>query len=246
MSALEYELEYETEGEWEAELEGEEFLRAARRVARRVSPQVLRRVGGVAARSALSAGLGPLGGPASPAIAAGLGALGLRELEGELEEEFEAEEFVNPLRRVYRDALMEHLGHAAAEAESEAEAEAFIGALIPIAARLLPRVAPAVMRAAPGLIRGASGVARTLRANPATRPLVRAVPTIVRRTVADIARQAGGGRAVTPQRAVQTLARQTHRVLSSPHQCSRALQRNAVADRRYHRAARAQPNRVAV
>ncbi len=248
MSALEYELEYETEGEWEAELEGEEFLRAAGRLARGVSPQVLRRVGGAAARSALSAGLGPLGGPAGSAIMGGLGAVGLRELEGEFEfeEEFEAEEFVNPLRRVYPDALLEHLGHAAAEAESEAEAEAFIGALLPIAARLLPRVAPAVMRAAPGLIRGLSGVTRTLRANPATRPLVRAVPTIVRRTVADMGRQASAGRSVTPQRAVQTLARQTNQVLSSPQQCSRALRRNATADRRYHRAARAQPHRVAV
>jgi hypothetical protein len=231
MSVLEHELEYETEGEWEAELEGEEFVRAADSLPRCAPPQLLRRVGGAAARSALSAGLGPPGG-----------GLGLREFE----EELEAEEFVNPLRRVYPDALMEHLGHAAAEAESEAEAEAFLGALIPIAARLLPRVAPVVMRAAPGLIRGISGVARTLRADPATRPLVRAVPTIVRRTVADIGRQSARGQAVTPRRAVQTLARQTSRVLSSQAQCAHALRRSAVADRRYHRAARAQPNRVAV
>jgi len=244
MSALEYELEYETEGEWEAEYEGEEFLGAARRLARRVSPQLLRRVGSAAARSALSSGLRTLGGgPAGSAIAAGLGAFGL---EGELEGELEFEEFVNPLRRIYPDALMEHFGHAAAEAESEAEAEAFIGALIPIAARLLPHVAAAVMRSAPGLIRGVSGVTRTLRRNPATRPLVRAMPTIVRQTVADIGRQSAGGQVVSPQAAVQTLARQTRRVLSNPQQCANALRRNAVADHRYHQAARAHPHRVAV
>jgi hypothetical protein len=238
MSALDYELEYETEGEWEAEFEGEEFVQPAGGQSRSVAPQ-LRSVGATAARSALCAGLGLPGGMDG---SAGLGSFALSELEGELE----AEEFVNPLRRVYPDALMEHFGHAAAEAESEAEAEAFIGALIPIAARLLPRVAPAVMRAAPGLIRAVSGVTRTLRSDPATRPLVRAVPTILRRTVADIGRQAGRGQSVTPQRAVQTLARQTRQVLSSPQQCAHALRRNAVADRRYHRAAQAQPNRVAV
>ena len=73
---------------------------------------------------------------------------------------------------------MEHLGHAATESESEAEAEAFIGALIPLAARLIPRVAPSIMRAAPRLIQGATGIARTLRRSPTTRPLVRTLPTI--------------------------------------------------------------------
>ena len=82
------------------------------------------------------------------------------------------------------DALMEHLGHAAAEAETEEEAEAFIGALVPLAARLLPRAASAVMRVAPNLIRGAAGAARALRSNPATRPLVRTLPTVVRQTTA--------------------------------------------------------------
>src|SRR5438132_9262300 len=101
---------------------------------------------------------------------------------GELEGEYEWEAEANPIRRVYPDALMEHLGHAAAEAATEAEAEAFIGALVPLAARLVPRVAPMIMRAAPNLIRGVSRATRVLRANPATRPLVRAIPTVVRRT----------------------------------------------------------------
>lgn len=220
MSALEYELEFE------AEEEAEELLgRLASTGARAVGPQVLRRVGPAAARAALSGGMRTLG-------------LLEGEFEGEFEGEYELERVLSPVRRVYPDALMEHFGHAAAEAESEAEAEAFIGALIPLAARLLPRVAPAVMRAAPGLIRGASNVTRVLRANPTTRPLVRAVPTIVRRTVADIGRQAGAGRSVSPQQAVQTLARQTSRVLSSPQQRTQALRRSATLDRRYHRAAR--------
>jgi hypothetical protein len=228
------ELEEEFEGEWEGELEeeyeGEEFFRQLAGLARRaVQSPTLRRVGLAAGGAALGRDLGRVIGrrvsdwmPQS-------------ELEGEFEWELEGE--LNPIRRVYPDALMEHLGHAAATAQSEAEAEAFLGALIPLAARLIPRIAPTVMRAAPGLIRGISGVARTLRRSPVTRPLVRAMPTIARSTVANIAQQVAQGQPVTPQTAVRTLARQTARVLSSPQHCVRAMQRSRALDRQYHRAA---------
>jgi hypothetical protein len=87
-------------------------------------------------------------------------------------------------------------------------------------------------------------VVRTLRANPATRPLVRAVPTILRRTTADIARQSARG-PVPADRAVRTLARQTRQVLCNPAQRQRALQRNVALDRRYHRAAASRPGMLA-
>lgn len=207
MSMLEYELEYEN-GSLPA------------------SPQVLRQVGAAAARSALARGMSTIREGEYEG-----------EMEFELEGEFEGESLANPIRRVYPDAMMEHFGHAAAAARSEAEAEAFIGALIPLAARLVPRVAPTIIRSAPALIRGAANVTRTLRRNPATRPLVRAVPTIVRRTALDINRQATRGRPVSPQAAVQALARQTQRVISNPQQARVALQRNATVDRRYHQTA---------
>ncbi|MGH2733641.1 MAG: hypothetical protein ACRDJG_12030 [Actinomycetota bacterium] len=241
----EYEREEELEGEWESE----EFFRALAGVARRAAP-ALRGVGLRAARSALG-GLGGVGGaiggyfgPSGAALGRDLGQtlgrhargwLPQSEIEGEWEWELEAE--VNPLRQVYPDALMEHLGHAAAQTESEEEAEAFLGALVPLAARLIPRVAPAIMRAAPGLIRGVAGVARTLRANPTTRPLVRTLPTIVHRTAGSIARQAAAGRPVTPQGAVRTLARQTAGVLGSPQRCVQAYRRSRALDRRFHHTA---------
>lgn len=242
MSTLAHELELEEEAEYEGEFEaeyegeeeGEEFLRQLASLATRAaSSPGLRRIGQAAARSALR-GVGGL-----------VGLEGELELEGEWEAELEGEEEAeweaNPIRRVYPDALMEHLGHAASEAESEAEAEAFVGALIPLAARVVPRLAPAVMRAAPQLIRGVARVTRTLRRNPATRPLVRAVPTIVRRTTSALARRAARGRPVTPQVAVRTLAGQTARVLSDPRQCVHAYRRSRSLDRRYHVAARRQP-----
>jgi hypothetical protein len=252
----ESEWEAEGEGEWEWESEGEEeseeFFRRIVSLARRAaSSPALRQVGLRAARGALS-GLGgvgaALGGSVGGARGASLGrSLGgvlgrqvagwLPQREGEWEFEAEYEGEVNPIRRIYPDALMEHLGHAAAEAESEEEAEAFIGALVPLAARLIPRAASAVMRVAPNLIRGVAGAARTLRANPATRPLVRALPTVVRRTTATLARQAQQGRRVTPQAAVRTLARQTSRVIGSPAQCAQAYRRSRALDRTYHRSA---------
>jgi hypothetical protein len=222
----ELEEEYEYEAEWEGGLDGEyeseEFFRGLARLAKRAARSpALRRVAMNAARSALG----------------GLG-LGESEYEDEYEYESEWEDQLSPIRPVSPDALMEHLGHAAARAQSEAEAEAFIGALIPLAARLLPRVAPSIMKAAPQLIKGASRVTRTLRQQPATRPLVRAMPTIVRRTAASMAKQAARGQPVTPKKAVRTLASQTAQVLSNPRKCVGAYQRSRALDKRFHRAAR--------
>jgi hypothetical protein len=242
--------EEESELEWEGEAEGEEFFRRLATLARQAagSPR-LRRAARVAARS-VAGGLGDVGaalGGTPGSVGAGAGgaagaALGrvLADLfprTGDPELEWEAE--ANPIRRVYPDALMEHLAHRAAETESEAEAEALVGALIPLAARLVPRAAPAIMRAAPQLARGVARAVRALRASPTTRPLVRTVPQIVRRTATSIARQAGRGQPVTPRRAVTTLARQTARTLSSPQQCVAAYRRSRTLDRTYHRQVRA-------
>ncbi|MEU1275429.1 hypothetical protein [Streptomyces sp. NPDC005799] len=247
--ALESEYEYEGEYEFagEGEFEGEEFLSS---------------LAGLAGRAARSA-LGALGGGGSEQeyLFETEGEfeeefeeeslhhrefeeefLHEYEAEGEFEYEYEseseAEGMTNPLRRIYPDALMEHLGHAAAEAESEEEAEAFIGALAPIAVGLARRAAPAVIRHAPQLVRGLAGVTRTLRRNPATRPLVRALPTIAVRTAGSLARQVARGRPVTARSAARTLAGQTAAVLSDPRRRRAVLRRARTMDRRYHQAVR--------
>jgi hypothetical protein len=162
------------------------------------------------------------------------------ELEGEWEGEFEdeGEAMANPLRRAYPDAMMEHLGHAAAEAETEAEAEAFIGALVPLAAGLARSAAPRIARATPHLVRGLSSVGRTLRRNPTTRPLVRTLPTIASRTTRSLARQVAHGRPITPRRAIRTLAQQTATVLRDPRRRHRVIRHARALDRNYHRATR--------
>jgi hypothetical protein len=173
---------------------------------------------------------------------------GEEELEGE--GEFESEEEISPIRRIYPDAMMEHLGERAFEAESEEEAaEHFLPligmaaskllpvvakAVAPMARKALPKIARAVMKSAPRLTKGIGRVARVLYRNPQTRHLLKTVPTIARRTVGNIARQAAHGRRVTPRTAVHTLARQARHVLAHPQHRRHALRRHNHLERRLH------------
>lgn len=113
-----------------SELEQEQFFGALARIASRAaSSPALRRVALDAARTALGA---LSGGDES-------------ELESEFEDEL-GEHELSPIRRVYPDAMMEHLAHEAAEASSEQEAaEAFLPLIPLIGAKLLPLA----MKAAP-------------------------------------------------------------------------------------------------
>ncbi len=77
-------------------------------------------------------------------------------------------------------------------------------------------------------------MARTLRRRPATRPLVRVLPSVVQRTVNTLGQQAAAGVPVSPNQAVQTLAQQANQVLGSPQQALRAYQRSLTMDRRFH------------
>lgn len=171
--------------------------------------------------------------------------------EDEGEEEGEGEEEISPIRKVYSDAVMEHLGELAAEAESEDEAaEHFLPligmaaskllpvvarAIAPAARRALPGIAKAVTRLTPRLTKGVGSLARTLHRNPSTRPLLRAVPTIARKTIHSIARQAAHHRPITARSAIRTLAKQTQRVLGHGGRRHHTLRRHHNLDRRFHR-----------
>ncbi len=179
--------------------------------------------------------------------------LGEAEDESEDESSFEAEaeDEINPIRKVYPDAMMEHLGELAFEAESEDEAaEHFLPligmaaskllpiaakALAPMAKKALPKIVRAVTKATPQLTRGIGKVTKTLHRNPQTRHLVKAVPSIARRTVGSIARQAAKGRPVTQKTAVKTLATQTRHVLAHPQRRRNTLRRHQRLERTFHR-----------
>lgn len=173
------------------------------------------------------------------------------EDESAFESEYEAEQEVSPIRKIYPDAMMEHLGELAAEAESEEEAaEHFLPligmaaskllpvvakAIAPGAKKALPKIAGTVMKASPKLTKGIGTIAKTLHRNPQTRHLLKTVPTIARRTVGTIAKQAAHGRHITPQGAVRTLARQAKHVLGNPRHRHHALRRHHRLERTLHR-----------
>jgi hypothetical protein len=216
--------------------ESEQFFGALASLARRGagwltqpgSPQ--RRAALTIARQAINRGVPALGrwtGGQAPSWLGGLVPQQEYEWESELE--------ISPIRKIYPDAMMEHLGHAAAESHGEAEAETLAGALIPLAARVVPQAAPTLMRAMPGLASGVAGVVRSLHRDPVTRPLVRVVPAIVRGTAANIAQNASRGVEMTPQAAVRALALQTLRMLGSPQASARAFRRSRVLDGQFHR-----------
>jgi hypothetical protein len=187
---------------------------------------------------------------ATPAYEYELEALPELESESFGESSHESLHELSPIRRVYPDAMMEHMAHEVAEAESEQEAaEGFLpliplvaSKLLPLAAKALPKVAkllPKITRTVnhvtPQLTRGVSQITRQLFRNPHTRPLVRTIPSIARRTVAHIARQAASGHTVTPQAAVRTLANQTRTVLRNPKHRALAVRRSHTLDRQAHR-----------
>jgi hypothetical protein len=210
------------QGESEAEAETEAFFEslAEYAIGGGRAPAGFGRAAAVAATAARTAGV--------PLAQLGISVDGGTVIEGEFEGAI-AGQGMSPA------ALMEHYGHAAAEAESEAEAEAFLFPLIPLAAKFLaPQIGRMVMRNGPQLLRGVTRAVRTLRRNPRTRPLVRVMPTVVRRTVADLGRQVQSGRPVSSQAATAALARQTRTVLGDPRQCVGAYRTSRRLDRRYH------------
>jgi hypothetical protein len=96
---------------------------------------------------------------------------------------------------------------------------------------LSPRDRRALRDLVPNLVRGAALLTRILRMRRSTRPFVRVVPTIIRRTVRTLRSGAIAGQPITRRRAGQVMARQTRRVLGSPRYCGAVLRRNVRAVR---------------
>lgn len=152
---------------------------------------------------------------------------GMAELEAELES-IGARTDAEAMRQA---AMMEHLAAMAADSESEAEAEAFIGALVPMAASLIPKIAPRVAAAVPALARGAAKMAGQLWRQPGTRQMVKAVPTMVRRSMADLAARHAAGRPIRGVDVTRTLARHSVPVLRAPDQRRRIVTVNGAVRR---------------
>jgi len=246
LSELEHELAHEFEHEAEApaaheiaheqEAEHEAFFNNLSAMADRTGrSQALRKIALAAARAALKTQ------PTSSSI-----------IEGESEFEFLAESEFEVARTARTpaqiDAMLEHLGHTAAEAANEQEAAEHFLPLIPLAAKMiLPVAAKALgkvaMNVAPKLIkqvtptltRAVSNITRQVFQSPTARPLLHAMPKIARSTVAQLAKRAAHGKPIDPRIAIRTLARNTYRTLSNPRTLVNTYHRSLRADGRHHR-----------
>ncbi len=127
---------------------------------------------------------------------------------------------------------MEALAEMAAEAGSDAEADAFIGALIPLAAKILPKAISIGRRVLPKLIRGGVRLARRFRRSRAGRQLIRTVPRIMRGTARDLLRRTAAGRPVSSGVAARSLARHTARMLGSRRRVRRCIHQSRRRARR--------------
>src|SRR5262245_35940049 len=237
----ELELELEGEGELEGELElesGEQFFGKIGKFIKKAAP-VLKKVARVAAPMVAKAVGGPFGGILS-SVAGKL--LKAQELEGELELEGEGElegelelgelesgemevaHEISSHAMTEHEAIAEMMAAAASQEMGEFEAEAMAGAAAATVISSADR--RALRRILPHLVRGTAILTRILRRNRVTRPAVRAVPTIMRRTVKSLKRQAASGQPITRRRAARTAATQVRRVLSNPRACTAAIARN--------------------
>jgi hypothetical protein len=225
--------EFEGEGEDEFEDEGESFSWGN-------AFRVLKKVAKVAAPIVGGAVLGPLGTTLGKAAGA---ALGEGELEDESEDEFEGEEEMaqeiasHPLTE--NEALAEMMADAAAREASEGEAEAMAGAATVTV--ISPRDRRALRKVLPYMVRASAILTRILRRRRRARVGVKTVPTIMRRTVKSLKRQARKGLPITRRRVARTVAKHVHRVLGRPKTCAAAIVRNNKVTRRYKRIPRRGP-----
>ena len=250
-----HELAHEFEQhELESEFEGEEFFkRIARgigRFVRRAAP-ILRQIAKVAAPMVGTAIGGPfgavLGRVASSAL--GEGELEQHELHEFEQHEYEQHEFEHHELHEFEqhegaheaaheiahheltqhEAIAHEMAAAAAHEQHEGEAEAMAGAA---AVNVIsPADRRALRRILPHLVRGVAILTRILRRRSSTRPAVRAVPTIVRRTVQTLKRQAAAGQPITRRTAARAAATQVRQVLGNPGVCAAAIRQNVRAGR---------------
>lgn len=215
------------------DFEGDEFFKGlwkkVRRVARRVAP-ILKTIAPIAGKVVGGAFGGPAGMMAGSALGSLLGNLEDEEAFGEFEDFEDGEDSEDELGATAipwlsgdNEALAELFAAEAAEAESEAEAQSLAGG---ITIHLIAPAPFAIKKVAPILTKRAARLTRLLRKSPSTRPLIKAIPTIQKKTVATLAKKAAKGKPVSPKSAVRVMAKQTRRVLASPKKTATAIVKN--------------------
>jgi nitrogen regulatory protein PII-like uncharacterized protein len=226
------------------------FKRIARgigRFVRRAAP-IFKRIASIAAPIVGTAIGGPFGAALGKVASSALGEEELahqHELFGESEFELTggvhestqaAHEIAHEIVHhevTHHEAMAEMMAQQAAFEHNEGQAEAMVGAAVITV--LSPRDRRDLRRILPHLIRGVAVLTRILRRRRITRPAVRAVPTIVRRTVQTLKRQAAAGEPITRRAAARAAATQVRQVLGNPSICTAAISQNLRANRMLRR-----------
>jgi hypothetical protein len=245
-SAHELEMESEFESEFET---GEQFFGGIGKLLKRAAP-LLKKVARVAAPMVANAIVPGIGGSIVGSL---LGETEgemeiyehevhehelheLHELEGEMEGEGEIHEASHEVAHeiashemTSHEALAEMMAEAASHEMNEAHAEAMVGAAVVTV--LSPADRRALRQLLPDLVRGAAVLTRILRRRRITRPVVRVVPNIIRRTVKTLKRQAAAGIPITRRTTARAAATQVRRVLNNPTACAAAVSRNVRVGR---------------
>jgi hypothetical protein len=112
------------------------------------------------------------------------------------------------------EVQMARLGRLAATCRDEGEAEAYIGALPTLAVQVAPGAAAPLLASSARLTRGLSDATRFLRAHPATRGMVTALPVATRNAALRLEKQVRAGRPVTSDTCARVLAEECVRALT--------------------------------
>ena len=202
--------------------------KAAAPIAKRFAPQIGTVIGGA------------LGGPAGAAIGGKLGGV-VKSLEGEGESESESE-----MEAQYEgDGMDEALAEAMATAGSKGDAATAQAMGSALTVTIASRAPVQVRQVLPVLAKAGGDVARTLvrAGDPRAKALVKALPTIQKRTVATLTAKARSGKPVTPRTAARVMTKHAMRTLNSQPALAKALANNAVKKNRIDRAAIARAER---
>ena len=250
---FEYEFEMEHEGEQECEFaseyESEQFLPILGGLAATFAPDIIKGIGGLISKGKKKRRRGKRRRSRRPRGYRGRGRQ--REFEAEFETEYKVDPYIVKLLKNWQSGQrqsegeyeyeyelaiapineyeleMENFAYEASQSESEAEAEAFLGALVPVAARLFPKTSSqAIASVTPSLIEGVATMAQVLHQSPKARPLMRTVPHILHQTVKTLANHTQQGKPISRTIALRMLAGNTAKVLDNPLRIAQVMKKS--------------------
>lgn len=181
---------------------------------------------------------GVVGGPAGAALGSKIGGF-VQNLEDA--DDYDSEDEMDAMApvSVIDEGLAESMATAASKSRP-ADAQALGGA---IAITITSKTPIEVKRVTPALASAAGRMAKSLASDPAAKPLVKTLPTIVKQTAGTLRKKAAKGKPVTPKTAIRVMAKQAKRTLASPKRLEKALANNAVKRRKLDKAAIAKAER---